>query len=179
MKPEWLPASEAAQILETRGVDPIEALATIVRQTGEHGLNRYWSLAYRITIRARSGTQWLSTPEIDLPAGTISVPTYANGRRLPEMIAVPLLVATSELDRRWPETLDPQRQKTTADQRAEREATRYFVDVIAPGAWTSKDDAFDLLKSRFPSLSRRHFDTTIWKENVPGEWKKPGSRGNR
>jgi hypothetical protein len=179
MNPEWLPASEAAKILETRGVDPIEALATIVRQTGEHGLNRYWALANRVVIRARSGTLWLSEPDIDLAAGTISVPSYAAGRRMPGMLAVPLLLASDELDRRWPDSFDPQRQKTTATQRQEQEAARYFLETVVPRGRCKKETVLDELRTKFPALSERHFKQEIWGKHAPPAWKKAGAPVNR
>lgn len=130
MNPKWLPISQAAELLTKRGIDPLEALTAIVRETGEFGLNRCWGLANRVTIRGRSGMDWLMVPDIDVVAATISVPSYENGRRFPVMAAVPLLVASSEIDRRWPEAVAPLAQKTTTVQREERAALAHFLDTI-------------------------------------------------
>lgn len=102
MKPRpWMPASEAAKVLRERGVNPVEALSTLIRETGHSGVNRLWAVGNKITIR-NGTTLWLTSPEIDVDVGTIIVPQRAVGRRIPEDRPEPLLINPYELDRRWP-----------------------------------------------------------------------------
>ena len=172
---KWISAVQAASDLRSRGVDPLEALTAIVRESGEHGINKVWAVASRILVRGRSGSQWLTHPDIDIASGTIAVPSFAPGRRLPQIIDAPLLLVQNEIDRRWPPHADALRQKTNADQREEQQATDYFKRQILPGARMRKEDAFDLLRVHFPGLSDRYFKKHLWAENAPADWKKPGA----
>lgn len=176
MKPRpWMPASEAAKVLRERGVDPVEALSTLIRETGHSGVNRLWAVGNKITIR-NGTTLWLTSPEIDVDVGTIIVPQRAVGRRIPEDRPEPLLINPHELDRRWPDRPQPRKEKTNSVQQMEREAGNYFSDTIVPRGLATRDDTWEELKTKFPHVSERHFKTVIWKTRAPDEWKRSGRR---
>lgn len=106
----WMPTTEAANVLRQRGLDPVEALSALIRETGHSGMNRLWALGNAVTIR-NGATFWLSSPEIDIDLGTIIVPQRVLGRRTPEDRPEPLLINPHELDRRWPDPARPSARK--------------------------------------------------------------------
>ena len=167
---ERISLPEAADLLRSRGIDPMVAISTLLRESGRQGGGKVWGISNPPVHPVRE-SYWLENPILDLSAGTIEVPHYPNRRRIHVSEPFTIMLLRAELERRWPPTNERPLQPTV---KAEADFEKQLSDEVRA---KSRSDGKEARRARamieHPQLSAKAFER-VWAKVAPLEWRKPG-----